>query len=96
MYSSVITDRHLEGRRNPITLKDLAGIVSTQPAEIGLAGSAFVNACAPTKHSRAEDVPELLRSKAPDRLIKVHLGMSGLERLQKTSSRMAHGSSTTP
>lgn len=43
-YRSVITDRQLEQRRNPIMLKDLAGIVSTQVAGIGLARSVFINA----------------------------------------------------
>lgn len=41
-YNFVITDRQLEGRRNPITLKDLARIVSIQLAEIGLAGGVCI------------------------------------------------------
>lgn len=67
-------------------LKDLAGIVSTQRTEIGLAGSAFVNAVYSHAARRAKNVPELLSSKVPDMLINLRLGMPGLECLQKTVS----------
>lgn len=57
-------------------LKNLARTISIQLAEIGLAGSAFINTALP--HStRAEGIPELLSSKVPNMLINLNLGISG-------------------
>lgn len=44
IYSFVITDRQLEGRRNAVVLKGLPGVVSTQVAEVGLAGEVVLSA----------------------------------------------------
>lgn len=61
--NSVITDRQLEKRRNPVTLKGLAGIVSTRVAEMGLAGEAYSTLRAPRQLDRGQAGPALLQSK---------------------------------
>lgn len=63
IYNFVITDRQLEGRRNPVMLKGLAGIVSTQVAEMGLAGEPYSMPRAPQQLDRVQAGPELPQSK---------------------------------